>query len=235
MTLRLIAGLIAPLLLVQGTFEGKLRMRSIDLELDEPGLTESWLDVAPATAAAREDADVDIAEMQVKNNVLRLENTEEDDKGFGLVDFGRQTMTVIDPVRKMYFEVPLPAGEQTATPPAGTYTIKPLGKTKTINGMNATGYEVRAKDQIVRAWMTKDFPGLTGVFRAFASKMRGNDDPEDAAVAELMKFGFPVLIITLTDRSVRYDETVSIERATLNADLFKVPTGFTKQSIPGGQ
>jgi len=49
-----------------------------------------------------------------------------------------------------------------------------------------------------------------------------------------MKYGFPVLMITLTDRSVRYEEMVSIERGTQSADLFKVPAGFTKQKLPGG-
>jgi hypothetical protein len=234
MTFRVLAAFIAPLLITQGSFEGKLRVRSIDLTLDEPGLNESWLDVAPATAAAREDADVDEAEMQIKNNVVRVENKEDDQEGYGLMDFGRHVMVMVDPAKRKYLEFPLPTGKQAAASRAGAPVVKPLGRTKTINGVNTTGYEVRSKEQILRAWMTKDFPGLTGTFRSFAIKMEDDDDPDDAAMTELMKYGFPVLIITLTDRSVRYDETVSIERATLSADLFKVPAGFTKQTIPGG-
>ena len=234
MTFRLIAALIAPLLVTQGSFEGKLRMRSIDLELDEPGMKESWLDLAPNVAAAREGADVEETELSVKNNVLRFAGKTEG-SGFGLLDFTRHVMVMVDPASKIYFEVPLPAGSGgPAAPKPGATVVKPLGKTRTMNGANVTGYEVRSDDQILRAWMTKDFPGLTGAFRSFAAKMGENDDPEDAAVTELMKYGFPVLMITLTDRSVRYEEMVSIERGTQSADLFKVPAGFTKQKLPGG-
>jgi hypothetical protein len=197
-------------------------------------LKESWLDVTPATAAAREGADVEVVEMQLRNNIMRLEG-ERDGGGWGLLDFGRHVMTMIDPKTKVYFELPLPTAEAgPAAAPAGGPVVKPLGRTKKINGVNVTGYEVRSEDQILRAWMTTDFPGLTGTFRSFAARMGENDDPEDAAVAELMKHGFPVLMITLTDRSVRYEEMMSIERATLSPDLFKVPSGFTKQKIPGG-
>ena len=233
MTFRLIAALLAPLLVTQGTFEGKLRMRAIDLELEESGMKESWLDVAPNVAAAREGAEVEESELSVKDNVLRFAGKTEG-AGYGLLDFTRRVMVVVDPASRIYFEVPLPAAAAPATPKPGAAVVKPLGKTRTLNGVNVTGYEVRSDDQILRAWMTKDFPGLTGAFRAFAAKMGENDDPEDAAVTELMKYGFPVLMITLTDRSVRYEEMVSIERGTQSPDLFKVPAGFTKHKLPGG-
>lgn len=234
MTPRLLAALLVPLLLTQGTFEGKLRMRNIDLQLDEPGLKESWLDFDPAKAAAREDADVEEAELQVKNNVLRFENKTEGE-GFALIDFGKNVMVGIDPASRKYFELPLPTGSGVAIAPRpGSSAVKPLGRTRTINGVSTTGYEVRSPDQILRAWMTKDFPGLTGTFRSFAARMRQDDDPEDAAVLELMRYGFPVLMITLTDGAVRYEELVSVERGTLSSDLFKVPAGYTKQTLPGG-
>ena len=233
MTPRLLAALFAPLLLTQGTFEGKLRMRSIDLQLDEPGLKESWLDFDPAKAAAREDADVEESVLQLKNNVVRFENTTKGES-FGLIDLGKNTLTIIDPRSRMYFEAPLDPGSSAAASarPAGS-AVKPLGRTKTINGITATGYEVRSKEQILRAWMTKDFPGLTGTFRSFAARMGDDDDPDDVAAQELMRYGFPVLMITLTESSVRYEELVSVERGTISADLFKVPAGYKKQNIPG--
>lgn len=231
MTLRLAAALIAPLLVTQGTFEGKLRMRNIELSIEEQGLKESWLDLAPNAAAAREGADVDSAELQMKSNVLRIETKGEG--GYGLLDFGRNVMVMVDPASRIYLEFPMPAGSAAKAPSKGAPVVKPLGRTKTMNGATVTGYEVRSADQILRAWMTKDFPGLTGTFRSFAARMGDNDDPDDAAVAALMAHGFPVLLITLTEASVRYEEMVSIERAALSADLFKVPAGFTKQTMPG--
>ena len=234
MTSRLLAALLAPLLLTQGTFEGRLRMRTIELQLDEPDLKESWLDFDPAKAAAREDADVEEAELQLKNNVLRFENKTEG-KGYGLLDFGKNVLVVISPESHKYFEMPLPAGSgaATATRP-GSAAVKPLGRTRTINGLNTTGYEVRSEDRILRAWMTKDLPGLTGTFRSFAARMGDDDDPDDAAAQELMRYGFPVLMITLTDGAVRYEELVKVEGGTLSPDLFKVPAGYSKQTFPGG-
>ena len=234
MTLRLLAALLAPLLLTQGTFEGKLRMRNIDLQLDEPGLKESWLDFDPAKAAAREDAKVEEAELQLKNNVLRIEN-KTDGAGWGLLDFARNVVVVVDPASRKYFELPLPANANAAAAARpGSSAVKPLNRTRTINGVSTTGYEVRSKDQILRAWMTKDFPGLTGAFRSFAARMGDNDDPDDAAAQELMRYGFPVLMITLTDGAVRYEELVSVERGPVSAELFQVPAGYAKQTIPGG-
>ena len=241
MTVRLIAALIActlsaPLLVTQASFEGKLRMRTIELQLEEAGLKESWLEVAPATLAAREDADVEEASLQIRNNVMRVEN-KDGTQGFALLDLGRRMMTAVDGESRSYLEFPMPAGDQ--MPAAGAArpalpTVKPLGQTRTMNGVKVTGYEIRSRDQIIRAWMTQDFPGLTWTFRAAAAQGEGSDDPEAAGIAQLGRYGFPILLITLTDRSVQYEETVSIERSALSPDLFKAPAGFTKRTIPGG-
>jgi hypothetical protein len=236
MLLRL-ACLTAAVLVTQApAFEGTLRLRTIEVTLEEDGLKESWLTVAPAALAAREDASVDSSGVQIKGTVMRLAN-KEGGEGYALLDFGRHVMVMVDPASRAYIEMPLPAGAppQAATAP-GRQLVKPLGQTRKINGINVTGYEVRSSDQIIRAWMTQDFPGLTGTFRTAAAQMgdHDEDDPDDAAMSQLMRHGFPVLMITLTDRSLRIEETVSIERAALSADLFKVPAGFTRQTLPGG-
>jgi hypothetical protein len=229
------APLAAALLFAQGpAFEGTLRMRTIEIQLETDGLVERWLDVAPATLAGREDAEIDEATMRVKGKVLRLEG-KDGDQGFGLLDFGRHVMTMVDPVSRMYLEFPLPAGDGGAAPgrPAASL-VKPLGRARVMNGVNVKAYEIRRQDEIILAWLTQDFPGLTGSFRGMSERMADQDDADDAAMNELMRHGFPVLVITLTDRSVRYEEMVSIDRSPLSADLFRVPAGFTKHSLPGG-
>lgn len=237
MTVRLIAALVLPLLVTQGSFEGKVRMRSIEMTLEEPGLKESWLDVAPNTLAAREDVKVEESAMQVKNNVMRFDN-KDGEAGYALLDFTRHVIVMVMADQRMYMELPLGEGggptPQQRTP-QGTSVVRALGQTKRINGINATGYEVRGPDLIVRGWMTQDFPGLTGTLRAGAAQMGEHDpnDPEEVAMSQLMTKGFPVLVITLTDRTIKVEETLSIERTALSADMFKVPAGFTKQSIPG--
>lgn len=235
MLLRL-ACLTAAVLVTQApTFEGTLRMRTIEVTLEEDGLKESWLTVSPTALAAREDASVDSSGVQIKGTVMRLVN-KDGGEGYALLDFGRHVMVMVDPASRAYFELPLPAGAPPAATAPGRPLVKPLGQTRKINGINVTGYEVRSSDQIIRAWMTQDFPGLTGTFRTAAARMgdHDEDDPEDAARSQLMGHGFPVLMITLTDRSLKIEETVSIERTALSADLFKVPAGFTRQTLPGG-
>jgi len=235
MTARLIA-LLLPLLLTQGTFEGTLRMRTIELDLEEAGLKESWLDVTPATLAAREDVRVDSSSMQVRNGVMRFRG-EDGGEGYGLIDFGRRVIVMVDPSSRAYFELPLPGGPPPQAATAGPRpALRTLGQ-RTINGIVTTGYEARAQDLIIRGWMTQAFPGLTGSFRSMSREMGDMpdpNDPEEVAKAQLMQKGFPVLVITLTDRSLKVEETRSIQSATLGADLFKVPAGFTKQTLPGG-
>src|SRR3990172_8524309 len=120
------------------------------------------------------------------------------------------------------------------TPRNAGPTPKPLGP-RTINGIKVNGYEIQSEDLLVRAWMTQDYPGLTWTFRS-AAAMQGNDnnDPEDDATAVLARYGYPVLMFTLTPSSLRVEETRGVVRGGLSADLFRVPAGFTKQSMPGG-
>jgi hypothetical protein len=224
----------AALLLAQGpAFEGTMRMRTIEVQLDTDGLVERWLDVVPATLAGREDAEIDEATMRIKGRMLRFDNND-GGGGYGLMDFTRHTMTMVDPASRIYIEFPLPAGEGAAAGRAGPAVVKPLGRPRVLNGVNVKAYEIRREDEVIRAWMTQDFPGLTGSFRMMTERTADRDDPDDAAMTELMRHGFPVLLITLTDRSVRYEEMVSIERSPLGAELFTVPAGFTRQTLPGG-
>lgn len=234
MTPRLLAVLLAPLLVTQAPFEGNVRMRTIELQLEEAGLKESWLDVAPAALAAREDVTIDSSAMQVRGTVMRMVG--EEGRGYMLLDFGRHAIVMVDEESRSYFELPLPAGSPAAATTTGRQVVKPLGQTRRINGINVTGYEVRSQDQIIRAWVTKDFPGLTGALRTAGAQMGDHDadDPDDVARSQLMSLGFPVLVITLTDRSLKIEETLSIERGNLGADAFKVPAGFTRRTMPGG-
>jgi hypothetical protein len=104
-----------------------------------------------------------------------------------------------------------------------------------VNGIKTTGYEVRGPDLVVRAWMTQEYPGLTWTFRAAAAQDDSDDDdPEVAAHAALAPYGFPVLLITLTPGSLEIEETVAIEQATLGAELFQIPAGYAKRTMPGG-
>lgn len=235
MVTRLIA-LVAAVVVVSQTpaaFEGRLRLRTIELNVEEDWTEGRLLDLPLATLVAREDAKVESATVMIKGNVLRTSGGPDADGGYGLWDMARHTMTLVQPAERIYMEVPMdqegPRPPQ--SPRAGRPAPRSLGP-RTINGLQTTGYEVRGDGLIVRAWMTQDHAGLTWTFRnAIAHSENEEGDEEDAAMAALSRYGWPVLLYTLNRGSLRIEETTAIERTTLGADLFKVPAGFTKRNL----
>lgn len=235
--------LAAALLVTQGpAFEGTLRLRTIELPLEQEALQVGLLDLSLAALAAREDAKVEESTLRIKNNVIHMENQDASQKGFALLDFGRRVMVMVDSAQRMYLEFPLmgpPPMQGSGAPPLASRTPRNAGPTprplgsRTINGIAVNGYEVQSEDLLVRAWMTQAYPGLTWTFRS-AAAMPGNDsgDPEDDATAALARYGYPILMFTLTPSSLRVEETRGVVRGALSADLFRVPAGFMKQSMP---
>jgi len=234
MTTRLVVTLAATLFVTQApSFEGRVRLRTIHLQVEENGTQETLLDAALGVLAAREDAKVESATVMIKGNIIRTGGGADAGGVYALWDLNRNTMVLVQPKERAYMEVPLdeqPTRDPRARP-AGPQP-KSLG-TRTINGMKATGYEIRGDDLIVRAWMTQDHPGLTWAFRQAISQKdyEGEEDPEDAATAQLARYGFPVVLYTLNRGSLEIEETVGIERAALGPETFKVPAGFTKKSL----
>jgi hypothetical protein len=234
MVARLIALAAAAAVVSQApaAFEGRLRMRTIELHVEEDGTEGRLLDVPLATLVAREDAKVESATVMIKGSVLRTSGASDAD-GYGLWDMARNTMTLVQPSERMYMEVPMgdegPRAPQGPRPSAAA--PQSLGS-RTINGMKTTGYEIRGDGLIVRAWMTQDHAGLTWTFRnAIAHREDEEGDEEDAAMASLSRYGWPVLLYTLNRGSLRIEETTALERAALGADLFKVPAGYTKRTL----
>ena len=235
MTPRLALACLVTVFVAQApSFEGRLRMRTIQLQVEEEE-TNATLDAPTATLAAREDARVDSATLMIKGNVLRTGRAGAEAEGYALFDMARHTMSLVQPAERAYMEVPLPA---TTTPArtAGPRAPAPrsLG-TRTINGMKTTGYEIRDGDLIVRGWMTTDHPGLTWAFRAAISQPdeTGGEDFEDVATNRLSQYGFPVVLYKMRQGGLEVEEVVAVERTALGADLFKVPTGYKKKELGG--
>jgi hypothetical protein len=251
-TPRLVLALSATLFAAQAPFEGKLRMRTIEVTLDDSTLAQSLLDVSPATLLARDGAVVESATVLIRNNVIRTEAAAAEDMdrndpadvAYGLWDLNRNALVLVDPSKRQYVEFTLDdlaahAGPEPRRSRPAAMPVKALGRSRTINGMKTTAYEVRTPDLIVRAWMTQDYPGLSGTFLAAINRSQDeddddeDDDPEEAAAAALAGHGFPVLMIVLTPGSIDIQETLSVDRAPLGAHLFQVPAGYTKRSLLG--
>lgn len=227
---------VLPSPLVAQTFEGRLRMRTVSLAIEAQegdALPESLFDVAVAAVMQREGAEVEEATILIKGRVLRFEGGPEARGAYSLWDIERGLIRVVEPAERAYMELPTEAAPAAAAPDPAV-KVRALGQTRTINGMRATGYEVRGEEFVMRAWMTQDHPGLTWAFRRAARREPGETDPRDAAQALLSRYGFPVLIQVLSPGSLELEEAVSIQRATLGEELFRVPAGFKKRTIPGG-
>jgi hypothetical protein len=225
---------VLPSGLLAQTFEGKLRMRTVSLALEEgDALPESLFDVAVAAVMQREGAEVNEGTMLIKGKVLRAEGGAEAGGAYSLWDIARDLVWVVEPAARAYMELPIDDAPAAAAPDPAL-KVRALGQTRTINGLRATGYEVRGEEFVIRAWMTQDHPGLTWAFRRIARREPGEDDPRDAAEALLSRYGFPVLLQVLSPGNLELEETVSVERATLDEALFRVPATFKKRAMPGG-
>jgi hypothetical protein len=235
MTPRLALALFVTVFVAQApSFEGRLRMRTIQLQVEEAE-TNATLDAPTATLAAREDAQVDSATILLKSNMIRTSRGDADAEGYALWDLARNTMVLIQPAERAYFEVPMPASSKPARAAAPRGPAPRSLGARTINGMKTTGYEIRDGDVIVRGWMTTDHPGLTWAFRSAIAQPddEGEEDFEDAATNRLSQYGFPVVLYTLRQGGLQIEEIVAVERTALGADAFKVPTGYKKKELGG--
>lgn len=215
------------------SFEGRLRMRMIHLQIEEDE-TNATLDAATQALAAREDAQVDSASILIKGNMIRTSGDAEAEGGYALWDLARNTMILVQPSERAYIEVPVPTGSKPAGAAAARGPAPRSLGARTINGMKTTGYEIRDGDLIVRGWMTTDHPGLTWAFRnAIAQPDEEEEDFEDAATNRLSQYGFPVVLYRLRQGSLEVEEILAVDRSALGADQFKVPAGYKKKELGG--
>ena len=115
-----------------------------------------------------------------------------------------------------------------------TPSVRALGKTQTINGMQASAYEVHAGDATTIAWMTQTQPELASTFKAFQQQQQKVVEAGTHAqvVTLLGGYGLPVRTQTIDRDGYRLEELTQIERKSLPANLFTLPAGFTKENPP---
>jgi len=120
-----------------------------------------------------------------------------------------------------------------AAPPAPT-TVRPTGKSRRINGMNATEYEAQTGNLTARAWLTKDRPDIDRVFKQFMelSKPMEKLTGTDQMSAQLAEKGMPLLVQTLQGDTYGINELVGIEEGSVDASLVQVPAGYTLNRVP---
>jgi len=118
--------------------------------------------------------------------------------------------------------------------PASAVRFAPLGRSETINGFRASGFEGRSGDETVRGWTMEDRPELKQLFERVEryraevlQKSRGADARLQQALAEK---GVPVRVQTLDARAYSWEDLIEVRQEALADDLFKVPAGYTRTS-----
>ena len=120
-------------------------------------------------------------------------------------------------------------GAAGSTPPKPV--VRPLGKTQTINGMQAAAYEVKIGDESAIGWVTQDQKDLQRAFKGLREgeeRMMSSHTPSIGIQAALADSGLPVRVQKIDHGEYRIEELVDVQRTPLNADLFAAPAGFEK-------
>ena len=121
---------------------------------------------------------------------------------------------------------------------AASPDVRELGRSGTVNGLKAAAYELKKTNEVSIGWVTQEHKDLTDAFRAFAEwskQFSAEQDRSDNAEMTLTKYGLPVRTQTLDQTSGGYDVTdmLSVDAHPVAEDLFQIPDGYTKQTLPG--
>ena len=131
-------------------------------------------------------------------------------------------------VEAMLKKMKPPEGAAAAAAP----NVKPTGKTQTVNGMSAAGYEVKMGDETMVGWITQEQPELAKMLRTVQERMDKMTPPSmrgpQTARTALSQKGFPVMVQTVDTDHYRVEEVVSVDKKAVPADLFALPKDFTK-------
>lgn len=119
-----------------------------------------------------------------------------------------------------------------ADAPAPKVNLKALDKTQTVNGMQASAFQVQTGDATLVGWVTQDQPDLAKTLHTVQERMekmtpvnlRGRETARNA----LGEKGFPVMVQTLDPGHYRVEEVLSVQPGGVKAELFVPPSGFTK-------
>lgn len=135
--------------------------------------------------------------------------------------------------QKMYMEFPVPDMPKTEMKESDVADkIKKTGEYKTINGYKCEKWTFKDDDgQTGEAWMTDQLGG----FYMLQNPMVRN--PENDWRQELIGNYFPMLV-NVMDNSGKKEftmEVVSVDKMSLDKDLFEVPSDYKKLSMPNMQ
>jgi hypothetical protein len=227
-------------------FEGIVRIRLIDVDVDRAeGLKN--IDVAALLALpteyllqlkARDGAPAVSTSLRtylIRNRAIRLESDQGDESSFTLINLVDKTIKIVNPETETYYEISIPELTRPLVPllQVGGSMVRPLNQTRTVNGIEVTGYEAVAADNRVRAWLTQQYPSLTLLLEDLAQSI---PVPTHTAVERLLglaQLGAPVLVQLVDMNGKKLDdyevqEIIAIRERALDPRLFTIPDGYER-------
>ncbi len=176
--------------------------------------------------SAEHSADVDY---YIKENNMRMEMKSEKGTVVILYDQNSSKTQMIMPEQKMYME--LPDMEYMKKNDVKTSDKSPninrTGEMKEINGYNCEKWIIKNDDNEVEAWMTDGI----GSFYMMSNPM--SKSAQDSWQKELQGKYFPMKVDIMKNGEKKTSmEVVSVNKMSLNDDLFKVSKDFKKFDMP---
>jgi hypothetical protein len=160
-----------------------------------------------------------------------------DESAFVLINLDRAVITMVNPADESYVEISIPELTAPLFPMlrSGGYSVRPLNRTRTINGMEATAYEAYASDNTVRAWLTQSYPELTELLGELARSIHAPNETAEDRLISLTELGAPLLVQMLDKDGTKLDdyevqEIISVQEQVLDSRLFQVPEGYRKRT-----
>lgn len=227
-------------------FEGIVRIRLIDVDVDKAESlrnieTSALLELSQDTLLQLKNRNgtpavsTSLRTYLIKGRRIRLEADEGDESTFTLIDLDDETIRFVSPQTETYYEISIPELTRPLFPllRTGGYMVRPLNQTRKINGMETTGYEAVADDNVVRAWLTQEFPSLTRVLEDLAGTIPVPTETAESRLLGLAQLGAPVLVQLVDRDGNRLDdyevqEIIAISERALDSRLFTVPEGFQR-------
>ncbi len=171
----------------------------------------------------------------MKGTKFRIEPSEGKDAGGGAMIFDSETqiITILMNEQKMYMEMPINNSKYTSRVEDNSEKPEYFAKTaeaKTILGNTCDRFDFKDKNKRGVAWMTKDL----GPFM-FMSDPKDMKNSQSDWQREIMGAGYFPLLVKEEDSPGELKtvfEVTELEAIELDDELFSVPAGFNKFTMP---
>lgn len=116
--------------------------------------------------------------------------------------------------------------------PVEKVNLSKLDQPRTINGMEADGFEVKSGESTIVGWITDDQPDLAAALRTVQQRMQkmtpANMRSRETARTAFLDKGLPVMVQSLDQKSYRIEEIVSVQPGAIDPKLFALPEGYAR-------